>query len=70
MILKISLNNAKVLRQDNLEIIMRVKPNDPNGPTLFSVKGETAEDFDDNDALHGAYLLVGERGAFGLSRFR
>ena len=37
--------------------------------TLFSVPGNSLEDFEANDALHGAYLAVGERGGFSVAPF-
>ena len=49
------------------EIILNV----PHGEiaSLFAVKGGTLEDFKANDALHGAYLGVGERGGFSVAPF-
>ena len=68
MIVKISFEGHKILRQNENEIIIALSKHAMT-PTVISCGGSTLEDFEANSALNGAYLRVDECGGFSVAPF-
>jgi hypothetical protein len=69
MLVAIQYDPKQVVRQGAGLVVLHMSPRF-GIPWVFSVPGQTAEDYQAHDAVRGGYLTVGERGAVTITPYK